>query len=208
MGCSGRRESRCSRRADARGRFVLRSLDDLARRCRRIGGVVLFAVDHHRGSEENQAGWDHHDTEVVDRRIGKMDTLPFFRAAIHDAGLEDSVIAVVGRSPLSRRGVDHAAVVPVHRWRSRRGTRTARLRGLDAARRRRRHARDPRRVPRSGRRWASAVRADLPAGARVGSVPAGVGDRFATRAASCRLTPCACDQAPYWRTTTKRFRST
>jgi predicted O-methyltransferase YrrM len=63
-------------------------------------GVVLFAVDHHRGSEENQAGWDHHDAEVVDARIGKMDTLPFFRAAIHDAQLEDSVIAVVGRSPL------------------------------------------------------------------------------------------------------------
>lgn len=63
-------------------------------------GVVLFAVDHHRGSEENQHGWDHHDTEVVDGRIGEMDTLPFFRAAIHDAALEDSVIAVVGKSPL------------------------------------------------------------------------------------------------------------
>jgi predicted O-methyltransferase YrrM len=63
-------------------------------------GRVLFAVDHHRGSEENQAGWEHHDSDVVDNRIGKMDTLPFFRAAIHDANLETSVIAVVGRSPL------------------------------------------------------------------------------------------------------------
>lgn len=63
-------------------------------------GVVLFAVDHHRGSEENQAGWDHHDIEVVDERISKMDTLPFFRAAIHDAGLEATVVGVVGRSPL------------------------------------------------------------------------------------------------------------
>ncbi|HUS41179.1 MAG TPA: class I SAM-dependent methyltransferase [Ilumatobacteraceae bacterium] len=63
-------------------------------------GAVLFAIDHHRGSEENQAGWDHHDVMVVDDRIGKMDTLPFFRAAIHDADLEDSVIAVVGKSPL------------------------------------------------------------------------------------------------------------
>lgn len=62
-------------------------------------GTVLFAVDHHRGSEENQAGWEHHDAGVVDARVGKMDTLPFFRAAIHDAGLEASVIAVVGRSP-------------------------------------------------------------------------------------------------------------
>jgi predicted O-methyltransferase YrrM len=63
-------------------------------------GTVLFAVDHHRGSEENQAGWDHHDVDVVDTRIDKMDTLPFFRAAIHDADLEDSVVGVVGKSPV------------------------------------------------------------------------------------------------------------
>jgi predicted O-methyltransferase YrrM len=62
-------------------------------------GRVLYALDHHRGSEENQAGWEHHDPEVVDPRIGKMDTLPFFRAAIHDAGLESTVVALVGRSP-------------------------------------------------------------------------------------------------------------
>ncbi len=71
-------------------------LGGAARAC----GTVLFAVDHHRGSEENQAGWEHHDTSVVDARIGKMDTLPFFRATIHDAGLEDVVYAVVGQSPL------------------------------------------------------------------------------------------------------------
>jgi MMP 1-O-methyltransferase len=63
-------------------------------------GRVLFAVDHHRGSEENQAGWEHHDTEVVDQRTGRMDTLPFFRASMYDGHLEDSVIALVGRSPL------------------------------------------------------------------------------------------------------------
>lgn len=62
-------------------------------------GRTLFAVDHHRGSEENQAGWEHHDPDVVDPRTGAMDTLPFFRRTMHDAGLEDSVIAIVGRSP-------------------------------------------------------------------------------------------------------------
>ncbi|HUF98622.1 MAG TPA: class I SAM-dependent methyltransferase [Ilumatobacter sp.] len=62
-------------------------------------GCTLFAVDHHRGSEENQAGWEHHDIGVVDERVGKMDTLPFFRSAIHDADLESTVFAVVGRSP-------------------------------------------------------------------------------------------------------------
>lgn len=64
----------------------------------REAGTVLFSVDHHRGSEENQAGWDHHDPEVVDPRTGRMDTLPFFRRTIEDAGLEDVVVAVVGRS--------------------------------------------------------------------------------------------------------------
>jgi predicted O-methyltransferase YrrM len=60
--------------------------------------TVCFTVDHHRGSEENQAGWEHHDPEVVDPRTGRMDTLPFFRRTIEDAGLEDTVVAVVGRS--------------------------------------------------------------------------------------------------------------
>jgi predicted O-methyltransferase YrrM len=69
----------------------------------RAAGTALFAVDHHRGSEENQAGWEHHDAEVVDARIGKMDTLPFFRRAIHDADLEDHVVGIVGRSPTVAR---------------------------------------------------------------------------------------------------------
>jgi predicted O-methyltransferase YrrM len=60
--------------------------------------TVLFTVDHHRGSEENQAGWEHHDTEVVDPATGRMDTLPFFRRTIEAAGLEDAVIALVGES--------------------------------------------------------------------------------------------------------------
>lgn len=62
-------------------------------------GVPLFALDHHRGSEENQSGWEHHDREVVDERTGLIDTLPHFRAAIHTADLEASVVALVGRSP-------------------------------------------------------------------------------------------------------------
>ena len=71
-------------------------LGDAARRT----GVTLFAVDHHRGSEENQAGWEHHDADVVDTRTGRMDTLPHFRRTMHDADLEDVVVGVVGRSPV------------------------------------------------------------------------------------------------------------
>ncbi len=64
----------------------------------REAGTVCFTIDHHRGSEENQAGWEHHDREVVDARTGRMDTLPFFRSTIEAAGLEDCVIGVVGPS--------------------------------------------------------------------------------------------------------------
>jgi MMP 1-O-methyltransferase len=64
----------------------------------REGGTVLFTIDHHRGSEENQAGWEHHDTDVVDPATGRMDTLPFFRRTIEAAGLEGAVIAVIGES--------------------------------------------------------------------------------------------------------------
>lgn len=62
-------------------------------------GRPLFTVDHHRGSEENQAGWDWHEPDLVDPAVGKMDTLPWFRRTVHDAGLEGTVIAVVGDSP-------------------------------------------------------------------------------------------------------------
>ncbi len=61
-------------------------------------GSTVFAVDHHRGSEENQAGWEHHDPTLVDPGTGLMDTLPVFRRTVHDAGLEGVVVAVVGRS--------------------------------------------------------------------------------------------------------------
>ena len=62
----------------------------------RAAGTVLFTVDHHRGSEENQAGWEHHDPTLVDPATGRMDTLPASGARSSGAGLEDTVIAVVG----------------------------------------------------------------------------------------------------------------
>ncbi len=62
--------------------------------------TVLFTVDHHRGSEENQAGWEHHDPAVVDVGTGRIDTLPHFRRAIEQAGLEEVVVGVVGDSPV------------------------------------------------------------------------------------------------------------
>ncbi|WP_392891878.1 class I SAM-dependent methyltransferase [Streptomyces sp. LN699] len=65
----------------------------------REAGVSAITVDHHRGSEEQQPGWEYHDPTVADPEIGLMDTLPTFRRTLHRAGLEEHVIAIVGRSP-------------------------------------------------------------------------------------------------------------
>ncbi|MDN5896191.1 MAG: class I SAM-dependent methyltransferase [Nocardioides sp.] len=79
------------------GTYAGKSAILLGAAAQEVGGTI-FTVDHHRGSEENQAGWEHHDTELVDPELGLMDTLPFFRRAIARAGLEDQVVAVIGKS--------------------------------------------------------------------------------------------------------------
>ncbi|WP_369015913.1 class I SAM-dependent methyltransferase [Actinocrinis puniceicyclus] len=65
----------------------------------RARGRTLLTVDHHRGSEEHQPGWEYHDPALVDPELGLLDTLPGARRALARAGLERDVIMIVGRSP-------------------------------------------------------------------------------------------------------------
>jgi predicted O-methyltransferase YrrM len=62
-------------------------------------GTVLFTIDHHRGSEEMQADWEHHDADLVDPLTGVMNSFPFFQRTIEESGLSDDVVAIVGDSP-------------------------------------------------------------------------------------------------------------
>ena len=64
----------------------------------RAAGQVVVTVDHHRGSEEHQPGWEYHDPDLVDPATGRLDTLPRLRATLAAAGLEEHVVVVVGRS--------------------------------------------------------------------------------------------------------------
>jgi MMP 1-O-methyltransferase len=65
--------------------------------------AVLFSLDHHHGSEENQAGWDHHDPSLVDAGTGRIDTLPHWRRTVVDAELEGVVVGLVGDSSVVSR---------------------------------------------------------------------------------------------------------
>jgi predicted O-methyltransferase YrrM len=79
------------------GSYCGKSTVYLGAAAREHGGLII-TVDHHRGSEEHQPGWEYHDPDLVDPRVGRLDTLGVFRRTIAEAGLEDHVVAVVGRS--------------------------------------------------------------------------------------------------------------
>jgi MMP 1-O-methyltransferase len=64
---------------------------------------VLYTVDHHHGSEEHQPGWEFHDASLVDELTGRFDTLAGFRRTLDEAGLDDHVVAVVGKSTVVAR---------------------------------------------------------------------------------------------------------
>ncbi len=64
---------------------------------------VLFAVDHHRGSEEHQLGEEYHDPDLYDSRFAKMDSFPQFRHTLARAKLEDVVVPIVAPSVLAAR---------------------------------------------------------------------------------------------------------
>lgn len=61
-------------------------------------GSVLFSLDHHHGSEENQEGWEHFDAALVDPADGRLNTLPSWQRTIAAAGLERTVVGLVGES--------------------------------------------------------------------------------------------------------------
>jgi len=79
------------------GSYCGKSSIYLGKACRK-NNQVLYSVDHHRGSEEQQPGEEYFDPDLFDYHIFKMDTLPFFRRTIHLVDLEDTVIPIVCRS--------------------------------------------------------------------------------------------------------------
>ncbi len=61
----------------------------------RLVGAHLVTLDHHRGSEENQPGWEWHDGSLVDPHTARLETLPALRRTLWDAGLDEVVSVLV-----------------------------------------------------------------------------------------------------------------
>lgn len=61
-------------------------------------GALLYSLDHHHGSEENQVGWPYHDPTLIDLQDGRLNTLPYWQKTIAQARLENTVVGLVGES--------------------------------------------------------------------------------------------------------------
>ena len=84
------------------GSYCGKSTIYLGTACKSVGRT-LFAVDHHRGSEEHQLGEQYHDPDLYDKSAGLMDSFRAFRQALRRAELEETVIPLVAPSDVAAR---------------------------------------------------------------------------------------------------------
>lgn len=111
------------------GSYCGKSTVYLGEACRK-GNTTLFALDHHRGSEEHQPGEEYHDADLYDGDAGLMDSFRAFRHTMRRADLEQVVVPIVAPSevaaanwatPLSMVFIDgghslEAAMADYHSW--------------------------------------------------------------------------------------------
>ena len=84
------------------GSYCGKSTIYLGLACRHNSSTV-FALDHHRGSEEHQQGEFFHDPDLYDAGEGLMDSFREFRRNIRNAGLDEVVVPVVAGSEAAAR---------------------------------------------------------------------------------------------------------
>lgn len=84
------------------GSYCGKSALYLGSACRQCGSI-LFSIDHHRGSEEQQPGEEYFDPELYDARAQSIDTFRFLRRTLNLAGLEDTVVPLVCDSTVAAR---------------------------------------------------------------------------------------------------------
>jgi predicted O-methyltransferase YrrM len=84
------------------GSYCGKSTLYLAAACRQNDSVV-YALDHHRGSEEHQKGEFFHDPDLYDGESEQLDSFREFRKNISAAGYNDIVIPLVASSEVASK---------------------------------------------------------------------------------------------------------
>ncbi|MCP3872933.1 MAG: class I SAM-dependent methyltransferase [Desulfobacteraceae bacterium] len=62
---------------------------------------VLFSIDHHKGSEEQQPDEEYFDPDLYDPKLSRINTFPFFQETIYKTFLENTVVPVVASSTIA-----------------------------------------------------------------------------------------------------------
>ena len=84
------------------GSYCGKSTLYLATACQQSSSI-LFSIDHHQGSEEQQPGEESFDPDLYDPQTGGLDTFKEFKATIARGKLEDTVVPIVSRSEIVAR---------------------------------------------------------------------------------------------------------
>ncbi|MBX2857531.1 MAG: class I SAM-dependent methyltransferase [Cellvibrionaceae bacterium] len=66
----------------------------------KVSGNVLFTIDHHCGSEEQQPGQAYFDKQLFDVKTQRINSFPHLQKTLQLADLSDCVIPVVAASQL------------------------------------------------------------------------------------------------------------
>jgi len=82
------------------GSYCGRSAAILGTACKENRGI-LYSIDHHTGSEEQQPGEEYFDPDLYDKRTCGINTFPFFRETLKKTDLEDTVIPIVSTSSVA-----------------------------------------------------------------------------------------------------------
>ncbi len=84
------------------GSYCGRSAAIIGSACKQNSGI-LFSIDHHTGSEEQQPGEQYFDPDLYDEETLSVNTFPLFRQTLSLAGLEDTVVPIVCTSKTAGR---------------------------------------------------------------------------------------------------------
>jgi len=84
------------------GSYCGKSTVYLGMACQQVNSQ-LYAIDHHRGSEEHQKGEEYHDPDLYDSGVGKMDSFREFRITMERAELTETVVPLVASSAQASR---------------------------------------------------------------------------------------------------------
>ena len=76
------------------GSYCGRSAAIIGPACKQNSGI-LFSIDHHAGSEEQQPGEQYFDPNLYDEKTLSVNTFPLFRRTLSRAGLEETVVPIV-----------------------------------------------------------------------------------------------------------------